>query len=174
MSKLKTFHHAFRTRYDTRVRALVTESKIAKPSAIDPSNQKEFFDFKALWDTGATNTVITKKVIDKLSLIPTGKIKSRGVHGEKVVDTYIIDLVLPNRVLIADVKVSEAELMGDDIDVLIGMDIIQIGDFAIANSEDKTTFSFCIPPHKNPIDLLEKSERVNPKDGIPAPMPTNS
>ena len=48
---------------------------------------------------------------------------------------------------------------------LIGMDIIQSGDFNISKKFDGkkhiTMFSFCIPSHSNPVDLLEKSEQVN-------------
>ena len=155
-----SFHHAFRTRYPAKVSALITDCKIAIPSAISTESNKEFHAFKCLWDTGATNSVITKKVIRKLSLQSTGKINTKGVHGEKIANTYIIDIVLPNRVCFQNVKVSEGEII-DNIDVIIGMDIIQSGDFAIANADNKTTFSYCTPPHKNPIDLLEKSERVN-------------
>ena len=43
------------------------------------------------------------------------------------------------------------------------MNIIQLGDFAIANAKGKTRFSFCIPPHDNPICLLEKTQKVDGK-----------
>ena len=42
--------------------------------------------------------------------------------------------------------------------MLIGMDIIKFGDLAISNKNNKTIFSFAIPP---PTDLLEKANRVN-------------
>lgn len=51
--------------------------------------------------------------------------------------------MLPNNVGIAYVEVTEGDLMGED--VLIGMDIITRGDFAITNVGGKTTFSFRIP-----------------------------
>ncbi|MBU0684094.1 MAG: retroviral-like aspartic protease family protein [Candidatus Omnitrophica bacterium] len=160
--KSNIFHHAFRIDYGGRARALVTECAIALPLAIDPSRTKQFFPFKAIWDTGATSSVIAENVVTKVSLTPTGRTKTRGVHGERQVNTYIVDIGLPNKVCIVNVKVSEGKLM-DNIDVLIGMDIIQSGDFCISNSNGKTVFSYCLPPHKNPIDLLEKSLRVNPK-----------
>ena len=84
------------------------------------------------------------------------------MNSEDVVNTYIVDIGLPNRVLFTNMNVSEGLLQGH-YDVIIGMDIIQAGDFSIANANGLTTFSYCCPPHKNPIDLLEKSERVNPK-----------
>ncbi len=160
--KNKIFHHAFRTAYNGITNVLITDCEIGLPLATNPLPEKQFFPFKAIWDTGATNSVITENVVKKVSLPPTGKIMARGVHGEKRVNTYFVDIRLPNHVCITSVKVSEGKLMGN-VDVLIGMDIIQAGDFAIANAAGKTTFSYCFPPHKNPIDLLEKSESVNPK-----------
>ena len=157
----KTFHHAFRTQYNGIVRALITEVRIALPSTTNPQ-PKKFEKFNAIWDTGATNSVITKRIVDQVGLSPTGKIISKGVHGEATVNTYFIDVGLPMKVCIANLKVSEGILLGD-IDVLIGMDVIQMGDFAISNVDGKTLFSYCIPSHKNPVDLFEKSERINPK-----------
>jgi len=157
-----TFHHAFRTVYPAIVNRLITKCAVALPASIESSPGKPFHPFQALWDTGATNSVITRKVVDALKIAPTGIAETHGVHGRSQVNTYILDIGLPNRVCIQDVVVSEGVLM-DDFDVLIGMDIIQAGDFAIANANRKTTFSFCIPPHCHPVDLLEKSEKVNPK-----------
>lgn len=37
------------------------------------------------------------------------------------------------------------EFDSDEYDVVIGMDVICNGDFAITNQDDKTTFSFRIP-----------------------------
>lgn len=43
--------------------------------------------------------------------------------------------------------------------ILVGMDIIQQGDFLISNANGKTTFSFCLPSLKDQIDLLEISKK---------------
>ena len=73
--------------------------------------------WNGLWDTGASRSSITRRVVDDL---------------------------------------------GDDIDVLIGMDIIQHGDFSITNVNNKTTFSFRTPSMKE-IDYVKesKTEQVN-------------
>lgn len=160
--KNKEFHHAFRIKYRHVVRELITKVDIALPSSTHPGPSKEFKEFTALWDTGATHSVITKDVVDAVGLIPTGKATVLGVNSKDIVNTYIVDIGLPNKVLFRDINVSEGSLQVP-YTVIIGMDIIQAGDFAIANANEVTTFSYCCPPHKNPIDLLEKSERVNPK-----------
>ena len=159
------FHHAFRIVYHGLVKALITDCEIALPSATNPP-PKQFSKFKAIWDTGATNSVITENIVKNMSLPPTGMVNTHGVHGESQVNTYIVDIKLPNNVCITDVKVTEGKLLGN-IDVLIGMDIIQAGDFAISNTNGKTIFSYCIPPHKNPTDLFEKSEKINKNNHYP-------
>ncbi len=160
MSHGNVFHHAFRVQYSGVTRVLITGCQIAQPLAIDTNPQKQFFPFKAIWDTGATNSVITANVAQKVSLLATGMTEAHGVHGKSQVNTFIVDILLLNKVCIPNVRVSEGKLL-NAIDILIGMDIIQLGDFAICNTDKKTTFSYCLPPHKNPIDLLEKSNCVN-------------
>lgn len=167
--KSETFYHAFRTDYQGIARQLLTPCTVAVPSAVNDARDKKFEQFNALWDTGATNSVITKKVVDALGIKPSGVTETYGVHGLRPVNTYVVDIGLPNKICIADVQVTEGDLISH-FDMLIGMDVIMLGDFAIANAEGKTRFSFCIPPHKNPIDLLEKSDRVNPKIKVPAPI----
>ena len=162
MVKEKIFHHAFRVKYD-RVVKDITEVKVGLPSVLPSGGPPSFIKFLAIWDTGATNTVITPLVVNKLNLKPTGQTEVYGVNSKDIKNTYIVDIALPVNVAFSNVNVTECDINSKNANVLIGMDIIQTGDFAIANANNKTTFSFCIPPHKNPIDLLEKSNRVNPK-----------
>lgn len=41
------------------------------------------------------------------------------------------------------------------------MDIIQRGDFSIANGSGETLFSFSMPPHERKIDLVERAYKLN-------------
>lgn len=70
------------------------------------------------------------------------------------VETYVIDIILPNNVIIQNV-IGSCSNLGDDIDMLIGMDIIRHGDFSITNKYGGTTFSFRIPSIKE-IDYAEE------------------
>ena len=97
-----------------------------------------------LWDTGASRSSIDKRVADELKLIPVGMGKISTANGQVSVNTYFVDLTLPNHVTIQNVLVTGADL-GSDIDLLIGMDIIRHGDFTITNTNNSTTFSFRIP-----------------------------
>lgn len=112
--------------------------------------------WKGLWDTGASRSSITHRIVDDLSLIPVGKTNISTANGIVTVDTYFVNLGLPNGVTVNNVLVSCTDL-GEDIDVLIGMDIIRHGDFSITNVNNKTIFSFRIPSIKT-IDYVEESK----------------
>ncbi len=98
----------------------------------------------AIWDTAATSTVITRQVIEDLKLPPKGMVKVNTSGGPIQSSVYQIALVLASRVGVSELKVTEAPLV-KGAHVLIGMDIISLGDFAISNAGGKTTFSFRSP-----------------------------
>ena len=147
-------HHAFKIQYDRIVNVLISDVTI---SDFENKNQ---VDFKAIWDTGATNSVITKNVVDKLGLVPTGMTKVLGVNSCSEQPTFLINLVLPNKVAVLNINVTQCDLNSGGNDVLIGMDVISIGDFSVSH-HGKTTFCFSAPSHPNIIDLVEKAERSN-------------
>jgi hypothetical protein len=51
----------------------------------------------ALLDTGASSTCISSKVVDEVSLQPTGKMPVIGVHGRTPTNTYqfTVGLIVP-------------------------------------------------------------------------------
>lgn len=100
--------------------------------------------YKALWDTGANGTVVSEKIVKDLGLKPVGKTKCYHANGESIVNEYIINLYLPNKVAIPLLRVTEGSLTAG-FDVLIGMDVITQGDLMISNFNGKTKFSFRIP-----------------------------
>lgn len=120
---------------------------------------EELKTYKAIWDTGATDCAITKKVIDELRLKPIDKKEISTSNGIRVADVYLIDLVLlPSNMLIPGVRASDVEIQGGDI--LIGMDVMSLGDLAITNHQGKTHMSFCIPSLSS-IDFVPPTERLN-------------
>jgi predicted aspartyl protease len=135
---------AFTVEYPVRVSRLQTNCGVCKH--FDPQHAKEKHpkveNFVGLWDTGATNSVISKNVIERLGLIPTGIGRVFHAGGESIVNTYVVNIYLPNNVGIHSLRVTEGIL---ETDVLIGMDIISYGDFSVCQSEGKTKFSFQIP-----------------------------
>lgn len=102
----------------------------------------------ALWDTGATGTCISSNVVSQLSLIPTGKKNIQTPSGSSQVNTYLINVTLPNNVNIPNVEVCDSEIGNQGIGMLVGMDIITTGDFSVSNFRNNTVFSFRIPSNK--------------------------
>lgn len=130
----------------------------------------EIKQFIGLWDTGASGTVITKRVVDELDLKPIGQAKVFHANGESIVNVYAINLFLPNQVAFQFIKVTEGVLNG--FDLLIGMDIITNGDFSITNVGGKTTFSFRVPSVKE-VDFV-KEINLQPSKPIISNKPITS
>jgi hypothetical protein len=113
------------------------------------------FDFVAMWDTGATNTVISDSVVRRCSLTPTGVIRVRSVDHSALAEMYDVNVVLPNLVHVPNLVVTRGDF--SDIDVIVGMDIIGLGDFAVTNFGGVTKFSFRVPSQRH-IDFVEHAD----------------
>lgn len=131
--------------YDGVKLAVYTPCNVYYPFSIDnvPEGIENAPEFTALWDTGASISAISKKVIDALGLEIEGSINVATVNGLEKSNTYLISLILPNNYIQADLTVCECH--SSKHDVIVGMDIISKGDFAITNKDGKTKFTFQIP-----------------------------
>lgn len=98
----------------------------------------------AVWDTGATSSMISRRVAEKLQLKSTGKIEIAGVHGVTLADTYVVNLIFNNGFSIFGLPVSEAD-DGCGFDVLIGMDIISKGRLIIDGLSEGCHIAFAFP-----------------------------
>ena len=127
---------------------------------INPNGLSKTYDY-GTWDTGATNTAISDRIAKELNLTPTGKIKIGTANGEKIVNKYIIDIILPNNLCIKNVEVSGVDLTADT-DILIGMDIITKGDFSVTSVNGNTTFSYRFPSCEI-IDYCADASKLNKK-----------
>ena len=99
----------------------------------------------ALWDTGATISAITPKMVKELNLIPTGTISIRGVTGAQDVEFVLVTIELPNGIQRQNVKMAICDFSAD-IGIILGMDIITLGDFELLHGNNHTIFSFKSPP----------------------------
>jgi predicted aspartyl protease len=150
--------NAFTTKANGIVNVLQSNVSVFQPI---PGKDSKIETFIAIWDTGATSTVVTPKVVANLGLIPSGKTNLLGVTGAKEnADTFLVSIILPNKVRVDGVRVAEVPQLTGNADILIGMDIITIGDFSLTNVDKKTVFTFRFPSIKT-IDYVEEVNKLN-------------
>ena len=162
-------HLAFTRKFSTPTRVIFTDIQISEAITREESRNKQINlkKYIAIWDTGATNSAITRRVVDDLKLKPTGIAEVRHADGKSPTNTYLVNITLPNHAVFGLLRVTEAKLLPDDgapeekqPQVLVGMDIIGSGDFAVTNSDGKTTVSFCLPS-LGEIDFITEADRRN-------------
>jgi len=141
--------------------------ELASPVHLSAATGKKRIDLKiddnsrtwrALWDTGATTSLISPQIIEEEELKPIGVLNVAVAGGIQCVNSFYVDIRLPNNVTIANMTLCCIELP-NNVDLLIGMDIITLGDFAITNAGGRTVISFRIPSLVN-IDFGRKESSV--------------
>jgi hypothetical protein len=114
----------------------------------------------ALYDTGATHSSISPRVVSELGLASIGA-QNVGVGGGTLTTTvHLVNIGLPNNVMFAMWRVASVLVQGG-VEALIGMDILGAGDFAVTHQNGHTTFSFCCPSRKE-IDFVSEINTPNP------------
>ena len=111
----------------------------------------------ALWDTGAHVSCISHRVVKALNLRPSGTSVIHTPSGMAHVNTYLVDVTLPNGTTFRKVNVCDTAIGSQGIGILIGMDIISKGDFSINNSGGKPTFSF--KPNGNSSTIMMQNQK---------------
>lgn len=154
-------YNAFTLPGSSLLDTLKTTCSISKAISILEINSgvphPDFKDFTAIWDTGASSSAISPRVVGALGLIPTGKGECETAAGRVEVDKYSINIKLPNGVAFSSLQVSCNNM---NVDVLIGMDIISKGDFCITNKDGKTLFTFQIPS-SHETDYVKEINQLN-------------
>ena len=150
---------AFTTRFNGIAREIINDIGVSLPYI--PQNQNDFSSVnihqtKALWDTGATNSAITQNIIQTLKLVPIGQAQVQHAKGVSNSDVFLVNIYLPNKFVIPFVRVTEATIVGGQFDIIIGMDIITLGDLSIINFKQKTTVSFRMPSMQE-VDYINRS-----------------
>lgn len=157
-----------------RERKVITQVSVypAFDPAADPPHPAGIVT-KGLWDTGATGSMISKPLAEKLALVPMGAANVGGATGSGVRPLYIVNFMLPNGVGVPAVSVTEGPDFGD-FDVLIGMDIITLGDFALTHLNGQTCMSFRVPSYGRIDYVTEHNGIVKRTVGPNEPCPCNS
>lgn len=90
-----------------RTNQLITPCEIVKPfnpfiNEKHPSPKQSM----ALWDTGATNIVISQKVVDELGLIEVSRRRVFHNGGEDIFPEYMASIKIGDAVNFAPIKIS--------------------------------------------------------------------
>ncbi len=166
---------AFTCRYNARSLTLTSDVQICA-AFTPPQAPTETRTYKALYDTGATHSAITPRIVSDLKLPSIGAMNV-GVGGGRLPTTgHLVNIGLPNAVMFTMVRVASMALH-QEIDVLVGMDILGLGDFAVTHHQGKTTFSFRMPSHEE-IDFVKElqafQKAIQPRAGRNDPCPCGS
>ena len=121
--------------------------------ALGPSDWIRRTTNKALWDTGAVFTTITKPMADQLDLEVAGEGNVGSIGGNVragraminiKLDSIVIPFVNVNVIDLAE-REQEAKAQGIDYhhpDIWIGMDVISQGRFELDSTGDETILTF--------------------------------
>lgn len=158
--------HSFTLKASGLARVLVTEVKVGLPFELGKKyvNSNDPKTYRGIWDTGATQSMITERVVRDCGLSPVGMINVNTAGGAGRAPTFLVSLWLPNRVCLPSVLVSQGDLM-EEFQLLIGMDVIGMGDFVINNKDGKTSFSFRIPSLER-VDYVDENNYEHISDGV--------
>ena len=146
---------AFTVKYNGSASSLRTKCGVCQGISLQDLNRgiphPPVKEYVAVWDTGAEVSSISHRVVKELGLLPVGRAKNYTAAGVVDVNTYVINIQLPMHLGVALLQVTGNDL--GDVDMLIGMDVISKGDFAVTSFGGITTFSFRIPS-KETIDYV--------------------
>jgi hypothetical protein len=164
-------NHAFTIPYKNIVKSLWCEVQVIKSSEIKENvpieEQKtalKVFTYPAIWDTGASNSVITENVVRDLQLEITGMSPVMTASGKTNATLHTVDIWLPNGIGFRNIQVSKG-VLGDGLDVLLGMDIVSHGDLTVSNFKGETVLSFRIPS----AGITDYTNALTPSRNAPCP-----
>jgi hypothetical protein len=112
-------------------------------AARGPASSPPIIHAIAVWDTGTSNSVISEAIAAGIGAAPAGSTAAFHLGGSSDHDVYVVNITLPNGISIPGLEVLCGPTPG--CDVLIGMDIIGLGDFAVSNFQGETVMSFRTP-----------------------------
>jgi hypothetical protein len=133
--------------FNDDIKWLVSEVNIAPHREICKVNYKDDNRFlvRALWDTGSTTTIISPEISYALNLSNLGNESMETLVGFGQVSTYVVDLFLDDKIVLQKLKVVEMPCRNQYFDMIIGLDIIKLGNFSITRNKDNFSMNFDLP-----------------------------
>ena len=117
-----------------------------------------------IWDTGATITTFDISLVQQLGLKEIDRVPVNTAKGTRSAGVYFANVYLPSNVAVGELTVIDGEILGGSKGggkVLIGMDIISSGDFAVSNYQNRPTFTFRMPSQEQISFVPEELLRGN-------------
>lgn len=155
---------AFTVKHQGPASSLRTKCGVSQDFALQNINQGIPYppvrEYEAIWDTGAEVSSISPRIVRDLNLKPVSMVKNFTAAGEIMAYVYVVNIQLPMGLEFVQLPVTCNDL--GDVDMLIGMDVISKGDFAVTNAGGATTFSFRIPS-QNTIDYVAEENEAKLK-----------
>jgi len=131
--------------FRANVNSVTTSVRISRPFEPDGLGQPPRpYQTSALWDTGSSHCLITKSLAQSLDLRPVRQARVMHHDGVTFFDVYFAALYVTRKYYV-EVALTETGAPSDNFELIIGMDVISKGDFALTNQKDVMVFSFRLP-----------------------------
>jgi hypothetical protein len=134
---------------ESKLPCLLSSIEVIEPNAI------------ALIDTGSSKSSISNELIAALGLKADSPTHAYSVSGKYPTKAYYIDILLQSGARFANVKALEFIKTKQVFDIIIGMDILTLGDLAITNYNHQTVMSFTVPSGAIHIDFISENTEEN-------------
>lgn len=161
-AKKEPHSSSFTVRADGKLPTIMFDVELSPATLTDrnylnPNRRK----CRVMWSTGAVRSQLSRKLIEELELEAIVR-----AENEKQQLFYSLDVYLPNKVRMAKVEMTEITqaVPHPDIECIIGMDIISLGDCSVSHSDGNTFFSFRVPSLGG-VDYVAQSNKnkVSPR-----------
>jgi len=93
---------SFTIRYEGRTNTLTTKALVSKPLTpqaviVPPDIVKGAKEYICIWDTDATHSAISQKVVDECGFKPIGMVEVHSATESKLCETFLVSIFLPNK-----------------------------------------------------------------------------
>lgn len=143
--------YAFTGHFSTFRGRIVSDILLCSPDSGNPNS----VHVRAMWDTGCSQSIVSRRVAEFLSLRSNGQLTFRSPFGGSRVCSLAetcICIVLGGARVNITVGIADDPCPDLDCDVVLGLDFITLGDFALTHDDEQIVLSFCYPPAGAPID----------------------
>lgn len=117
-------------------------------------NKKLSVTVKALIDTGANGSCISRRLASACRLERVSAMRILAAQGRSIAPVYEVDFRLPNGSVFQKIPVMEVA-GSPSFDAIIGMDILTKSDFAVSNVDGNLIFTMRIPSENKEIDFCK-------------------